>query len=67
VTLAHHMGAYFEMFRRDRERLSDIRRRMNLCPLGAGALAGTTFDLDRFYTAEQLGFDGPTRNSMDSG
>ncbi|MBR2764725.1 MAG: argininosuccinate lyase [Blautia sp.] len=66
VTLAHHFGAYFEMFRRDRSRLSDIRRRMNLCPLGSGALAGTTYPLDRFYTAELLGFDGPTRNSMDS-
>jgi argininosuccinate lyase len=66
VTLAHHFGAYFEMFRRDRGRLSDLRRRMNLCPLGAGALAGTTYPLDRRYTAEKLGFDGPTRNSMDS-
>ena len=66
VTLAHHFGAYFEMFRRDRERIGDIRRRMNLCPLGAGALAGTTYPLDREYTAELLGFDGPTRNSMDS-
>ncbi len=66
VTLAHHLGAYFEMFRRDRERIGDIRRRMNLCPLGAGALAGTTYPLDREYTAELLGFDGPTRNSMDS-
>ena len=66
VTLAHHIGAYFEMFRRDRERMADIRKRMNLCPLGAGALAGTTYPLDREYTAELLGFDGPTRNSMDS-
>ena len=66
VTLAHHVGAYFEMFRRDRERMADIRRRMNLCPLGAGALAGTTYPLDREYTAQLLGFDGPTRNSMDS-
>lgn len=66
VTLAHHMGAYFEMFRRDTERLSDIRKRMNLCPLGAGALAGTTYPLDRSYTAALLDFDGPTRNSMDS-
>ena len=66
VTLAHHIGAYFEMFRRDRDRLSDIRKRMNTCPLGAGALAGTTYPLDREYTAELLGFDGPTRNSMDS-
>lgn len=66
TTLAHHLGAYFEMFRRDRSRLSDIRRRLNLCPLGSGALAGTTYPLDRTYTAELLGFDGPTRNSMDS-
>ncbi|MBE5950009.1 MAG: argininosuccinate lyase [Lachnospiraceae bacterium] len=66
VTLAHHLGAYFEMFLRDRERLQDIRKRMNLCPLGAGALAGTTYPLDRAYTASLLGFDGPTRNSMDS-
>ena len=66
ITLAHHMGAYFEMFSRDRARLGDIRRRMNYCPLGSGALAGTTYPLDRSYTAELLGFDGPTLNSMDS-
>ena len=66
VTLAHHVGAYFEMFRRDRSRMADIRKRMNTCPLGAGALAGTTYPLDREYTAELLGFDEPTRNSMDS-
>ncbi len=66
VTLAHHMGAYFEMFKRDRSRLKDIYKRMNVCPLGAGALAGTTYPLDREYTAELLGFDGPTLNSMDS-
>ena len=66
VTLAHHLGAYYEMFRRDRSRLSDIRRRMNYCPLGSGALAGTTYPLDRDYTASLLGFDGPTLNSMDS-
>ena len=67
VTLAHHAGAYFEMFIRDRQRLADIYERMNTCPLGAGALAGTTYDLDREYTAEKLGFTGgPTRNSMDS-
>ena len=66
VTLAHHVGAYFEMFVRDRSRLADIRKRMNTCPLGAGALAGTTYPLDREYTAQLLGFDGPTRNSMDS-
>ncbi|CRZ34767.1 argininosuccinate lyase [Herbinix hemicellulosilytica] len=66
VTLAHHMGAYFEMFKRDRQRLSDIKTRMNICPLGSGALAGTTYPLDREYTAMLLGFDGPTLNSMDS-
>lgn len=66
VTLAHHFGAYFEMFKRDRSRMTDIRKRMNTCPLGAGALAGTTYPLDREYTASLLGFDGPTLNSMDS-
>ncbi|MEG1957023.1 MAG: argininosuccinate lyase [Lachnospiraceae bacterium] len=66
ITLAHHLGAYFEMFKRDRSRLDDIYKRLNLCPLGAGALAGTTYPLDRDYTAELLGFDGPTLNSMDS-
>ncbi|MBE5972679.1 MAG: argininosuccinate lyase [Lachnoclostridium sp.] len=66
ITLAHHVGAYYEMFRRDRSRLADIRKRMNFCPLGSGALAGTTYPLDRAYTAELLGFDGPTLNSMDS-
>ena len=66
ITLAHHMGAYFEMFRRDRSRLADIYDRMNLCPLGSGALAGTTYPLDRAYSAELMGFDGPTLNSMDS-
>ena len=65
TTLAHHMGAYFEMFRRDRLRLQDIFQRMNYCPLGSGALAGTTYPLDREYTAELLGFYGPTLNSMD--
>lgn len=65
ITLAHHMGAYFEMFKRDHERLQDIYRRMNTCPLGSGALAGTTYPLDRQYTAAILGFDGPTLNSMD--
>ena len=66
ITLAHHIGAYFEMFKRDRSRLHDIYRRMNLCPLGSGALAGTTYPLDRDYTAELLKFEGPTLNSMDS-
>ena len=66
VTLAHHFGAYFEMFKRDRSRLQDIYERMNYCPLGAGALAGTTYPLDREFTARELGFYGPTLNSMDS-
>ena len=66
ITLAHHMGAYFEMFSRDRSRLTDIYDRMNYCPLGSGALAGTTYPLDREYTAELLNFYGPTLNSMDS-
>ena len=65
ITLAHRMGAYFEMFKRDRLRLHDIYERMNYCPLGSGALAGTTYPLDREYTAELLGFYGPTLNSMD--
>ncbi len=65
ITLAHHMGAYFEMFKRDRQRLFDIHERMNYCPLGSGALAGTTYPLDREYTAELLKFYGPTLNSMD--
>ena len=66
TTLAHHYGAYFEMFRRDRQRMADIERRMNYCPLGAGALAGTTYPLDREYAASLMGFDGVTGNSMDS-
>lgn len=66
TTLAHHYGAYFEMFKRDRLRLKDIYSRMNYCPLGAGALAGTTYPLDREYTSSLLGFEGPTLNSMDS-
>lgn len=65
ITLAHHMGAYFEMFKRDRSRLHDIFVRMNYCPLGSGALAGTTYPLDRELTAELMGFYGPTLNSMD--
>ncbi len=66
ITLAHHMGAYFEMFKRDRDRLADISKRLNYCPLGSGALAGTTYPLDREYTAELLDFAGATLNSMDS-
>jgi argininosuccinate lyase len=66
ITLSHHYGAYFEMFKRDRQRLTDIYKRMNYCPLGAGALAGTTYPLDREYTARLLRFEGPTLNSIDS-
>ncbi len=66
ITLAHHMGAYFEMFKRDRSRLDDIYKRMNYSPVGSGALAGTTYPLDREYTASLLDFYGPTLNSMDS-
>lgn len=66
VTLAHHVGAYMEMFKRDYSRLTDIYDRMNYCPLGAGALAGTTYPLDREHTASLLNFYGPTLNSMDS-
>ncbi|MCM1569965.1 MAG: argininosuccinate lyase [Roseburia sp.] len=66
TTLAHHYGAYFEMFKRDRLRMKDILVRMNYCPLGAGALAGTTYPLDRELTARLMGFYGPTQNSMDS-
>ena len=66
ITLSHHLAAYFEMFRRDHERLGDVYKRMNQCPLGAGALAGTTFPLDRDYVAKELGFAAPCGNSMDA-
>ncbi len=66
VTLAHHMMAWFEMLRRDSERLADALKRADLMPLGAGALAGTTYPLDREDVARQLGFAGITRNSLDS-
>lgn len=66
ITFAHHVGAYMEMFKRDYERLCDIYNRMNYCPLGSGALAGTTYPLDRNLTASLLDFNGPTLNSMDS-
>ena len=66
TTLAHHFGAYFEMFIRDFDRLRTTRKRMNLSPLGSGAFAGTTYDLDRDYVASILDFDTATRNSMDS-
>ena len=66
VTWGHHMLAYVEMLSRDRSRFADARRRMNECPLGAAALAGTSFAIDRNMTAETLGFDRPTANSLDS-
>ncbi len=66
VSFSHHIGAYMEMFKRDFGRLTDIYQRLNYCPLGAGALAGTTYPLDRNLTASLLGFTGPTLNSMDS-
>ncbi|MEO8723835.1 MAG: argininosuccinate lyase [Sphingobium sp.] len=66
VTLGHHLLAYYEMLRRDRSRLADARARMNQCPLGSAALAGTPYPIDRHMTAQALGFDGPTDNSLDS-
>jgi len=66
VTFGHHLMAYVEMLGRDRGRARDSRARLNECPLGAGALAGTSFPIDRHATANALGFDGPTRNSLDS-
>ncbi|HEY3283272.1 MAG TPA: argininosuccinate lyase [Armatimonadota bacterium] len=66
VPLAHHLLAYFWMLERDRGRLADCLRRMDLCPLGSGALAGTGFPIDRHFTAEELGFSGPTLNSLDT-
>jgi len=66
VTFGHHLLAWNEMLQRDYERLMDCRIRVNRCPLGAAALAGTTFPIDRFYTAKLLGFDAPTENSLDS-
>jgi argininosuccinate lyase len=66
VTLGHHLMAYFEMFRRDRLRLADAQARMNECPLGSAALAGTGFPIDREATAAALGFDRPTANSLDA-
>ncbi|MEL6382432.1 MAG: argininosuccinate lyase [Cyanobacteria bacterium J06626_18] len=65
LSLAHHLLAYFEMAQRDWERLGDVRQRVNISPLGCGALAGTTFPIDRTYTAELLGFDRIYRNSLD--
>ena len=65
ITFAHHLMAYYEMLRRDSERLTDCRKRLNVMPLGSGALAGTTYDLDRDFVAEKLGFDSVTQNSLD--
>ena len=66
VSFGHHMMAWYEMLDRDYDRLLDCRKRVNLSPLGSAALAGTSFPIDRNFTAEQLGFDAPTRNSLDS-
>ncbi len=66
VRFSHHLMAYVEMFHRDDERLRDARRRVNVCPLGSGAIAGTPFPIDRAFVAEKLGFEGVTRNSMDA-
>lgn len=66
VTFGHHLMAWYEMLVRDHERLMDCRKRVNVSPLGAAALAGTTYPIDREFTAQQLGFDRPTRNSLDS-
>ncbi len=66
VTFGHHLLAWFEMLQRDRERFTDCRRRVNVMPLGAAALAGTPFSIDRFYTAQLLGFDTPAANSLDA-
>jgi len=66
VTLGHHLMAYYEMAARDRSRLADARARLNRCPLGSAALAGTGFPIDREMTAQALGFDGPTNNSLDA-
>jgi argininosuccinate lyase len=65
ITFGHHMMAWFEMIERDHERLMDCRKRVNIMPLGSAALAGTSFPLDREYTARLLGFERPTRNSLD--
>mgnify|MGYP000284806313 CR=1 FL=1 len=66
VTWGHHMMAYVEMFARDLSRVQDARRRMNECPLGAAALAGTSFPIDREMTSKALGFDRPMANSLDA-
>lgn len=65
ITFGHHLMAYAQMLLRDLDRLKDAKKRMNFMPLGSGALAATTYPIDRFFTAEQLGFSGPTENSLD--
>lgn len=66
ITFGHHMMAWFQMLERDRQRFTDARRRINVSPLGSAALAGTSFPIDREYTARELGFDGPSENSLDA-
>ena len=66
VTFGHHLLAYVEMLGRDKGRLEDCRTRLNECPLGSAALAGTSFPIDRDFTAHNLGFDRPTANSLDA-
>ena len=66
VTFGHHILAYVEMFERDKERFTDAKKRLNECPLGSAALAGTSFPIDRFFTSEKLGFDKPMSNSIDA-
>ena len=66
ITFGHHMLAYVEMLSRDKERFSDARRRLNECPLGSAALAGTSFPIDRMMTAKDLGFEKPMANSIDA-
>jgi len=66
ITFAHHMMAYFQMFKRDIERLNDCYKRINVMPLGSGALASTTYPLDRYMVAKELGFDSITENSLDA-
>ena len=66
ITFGHHLMAWFEMLKRDRSRFQDARERLNWCPLGAAALAGTSYPIDRMRTAQLLGFNGPTENSLDS-
>ena len=66
MTFGHHILAYVEMFERDKERFTEAKKRLNECPLGSAALAGTSFPIDRFFTSERLGFDKPMSNSIDA-